>query len=351
MATDIIAQIESLMRTDPILRQLGLRFQNQADPRGAGNERNPIFRQIQSRQQELLRHNGLTVPKDYSIMPNGKVTKNSFAQRNADWIVPAVAGVTAAGFIPGLIPGTGNAPVDYGSVTNLPAFPSGAGAGSAAGAAGAAGATPSVVDAVTNSGGGRKWTDLFKDPTFWSSLIGSGALLGGAAMQSNAAGDAAKLQADAIQKAIDLQREMWQTQRSDLAPYRGIGQGSAAKAGYLLGIPGFEAGPTEYLAQSRAQNPVPTNLAGLTPGTNQQPPSGSGMPPVSYNTQPFTRESDNNAGPVTFPPGTYPQRGATNLAGLGPQPMVRLMAPDGSQRSVPQGEAEFFISRGAKRLA
>jgi hypothetical protein len=83
----------------------------------------------------------------------------------------------------------------------------------------------------------------------WGAVVGTvaGGLLG-----SSSANKAAKQQARAQQQAINLQREMWQTTRDDLAPYREAGQSAlnpltalvtdpAAQRDYVMANPFYNA--------------------------------------------------------------------------------------------------------------
>jgi hypothetical protein len=68
------------------------------------------------------------------------------------------------------------------------------------------------------------------------SIIGAGATIGGTAISAHANTEAAKLQAEQADKALQLQKEQYALQRQDTAPYRALGQGAVGNLGYLSGI-------------------------------------------------------------------------------------------------------------------
>lgn len=68
------------------------------------------------------------------------------------------------------------------------------------------------------------------------SIIGGVGSIVGGIMGSNAAEDAAAMQAAAAQKDRELQRELYYQTREDLAPYRGAGGNALAALEYDLGL-------------------------------------------------------------------------------------------------------------------
>lgn len=126
----------------------------------------------------------------------------------------------------------------------------------------------------------------------------------------NAANEAQRAQNEAAQKAIDLQKEMYQTTRNDLAPYRALGQGASAGLGYFMGIPGYEQG-------NRGVLPPSAMGQRMTSPANQSPTTPNAMP-------------------------------NTSLTGGG---SVLLMAPDGTRREVPRDQVDHYLGLGAKVVA
>lgn len=67
-------------------------------------------------------------------------------------------------------------------------------------------------------------------------IIMAGAQIGSSAINARAQGKAADKQAEAIEKGIALQKEMYEQDRADFAPYRGLGGGAVGNLAYLSGI-------------------------------------------------------------------------------------------------------------------
>lgn len=72
--------------------------------------------------------------------------------------------------------------------------------------------------------------------TLISGLASAGANVGGAAIASRGQSKAADKQAEAIEKGIALQEKMYNQDRADFAPYRGLGAGAVGNLAYLSGI-------------------------------------------------------------------------------------------------------------------
>jgi len=96
-------------------------------------------------------------------------------------------------------------------------------------------------------------------------LLGAGAGLIGAGMQSRAAKSAAAQQAGATQYAADVQRQMFETINQQQAPYREAGYGALTRIGELLpgltapvsreeilGLPGYQFGIEQGTGAARA---------------------------------------------------------------------------------------------------
>ena len=66
-------------------------------------------------------------------------------------------------------------------------------------------------------------------------LLSSLGSLGGGAIGSNAANEAARLQSQALNRGIDLQTAQWLQQQQNLAPYLQAGQGGLAQLQQLAG--------------------------------------------------------------------------------------------------------------------
>src|SRR3989304_3934104 len=67
-------------------------------------------------------------------------------------------------------------------------------------------------------------------------LIGAGGSVAGSAIAGSAAKGAAKTQVEAADKASQLEREIYQQNRSDIAPWRTTGTAALQQLANLLGI-------------------------------------------------------------------------------------------------------------------
>lgn len=154
--------------------------------------------------------------------------------------------------------------------------------------------------------------------------IAGGAQVASSVIGSNAAHDAANVQAASGNKALDLQKSIYDTQQSNLAPYRAIGG---------VGLAGL------------------TSLAGHPP---QMAPGGNGW--VGLNS-------------LTMPPGSGPGDGARmpgamggapsgapaggmGLASMGGEPMVMMRSPDGSvTKAVPASQVDHYKQMGGQLVS
>lgn len=338
-----IAQIQQILQSDPMLR--ALYGQLQSTPRTTARDvsqgpSGAIRQQIEQRQGQLLQQSGLSLPKDYKVDVNsGTVSKASYVQRNADWIVPAFGAVVGAGALGGLLGGAGAASGAGHSLGGGLAAGGGSAAGpfSAAGVMGAAGGGYSGVQNAL-SGGQNPATSggsFLTSPDFWSAILGTGTQLIGAKLASDANNKALEQQNAALEKAIGLQRDMYQQDRNDRAPYRASGQGSVGKLSYLLGVPGFEGGALSH----------------------QPPPGAFDLPPQAMPQQQPSPSLSVLGGPGSstgiVPPQMPAQQPSINTGMTQPPQgqMVTLRAPDGSVQQFPEQQAQFYIQRGAQRIA
>ena len=175
-------------------------------------------------------------------------------------------------------------------------------ASSAAPSGGNGGAVPvgKFAKFLKGIGGGRTLADL---------ALGSAGLYLQNRQANNAqsaADKAAQMQNEAAQKAIDLQKQMYETTRGDLAPYRALGQGASAGLGYFMGIPGYEQGNRGVLPPSAQGQPMTPTAASAMPSSGTTPPATAS------------------------------------------EPMVAMRAPDGSMRAVPQSQVSHYQARGAQ---
>lgn len=80
----------------------------------------------------------------------------------------------------------------------------------------------------------------------WGAVAIAGASVVSGVLGADAAEDAANISANATDRSTALQREMYQTTRSDLAPYRDAGSAGLARLMYLTGLGGSDTGDGQY---------------------------------------------------------------------------------------------------------
>lgn len=177
--------------------------------------------------------------------------------------------------------------------------------GTALGAAGAAGAGTSAATAATVAGAGAAAS---KGVSSWlAPLIGVGSNVAGnligAKMQADSSKDAAAIQAQSVKDALDFEKNQYADLTGRLAPYVAAGTAASDRQNQLLGN-------------------------APRPGTSATSQPTYGPPVANYSTQPVAR----TAAPAT-------------------EQQVTLQAPDGSTKQVPQSQAAYYISKGAKQVA
>lgn len=196
---------------------------------------------------------------------------------------------------------------------------SAAGAGAAGAAAGtAAGGVAAGTTAAATGGAVAAGSSLWGYVA--PSIIGAGAQLGGAYLQSRSNSKAAELEAQGTKAALDWAKEQAALERGDLAPYRALGVQGISKLQELGGLTSPPGNPVP-----QAQNPnsiIPGQsfpASWMTGGKSlndlaQLPPNWSPRPTIPMGT------------------GGSPSTGAGGGMGGGG---VLMRAPDGSQRTVP----------------
>lgn len=256
---------------------------------------------------------------------------------------PAVAALAGSGAAGSGAAGTGaatsgtSAGVGSGSLASLGAAPAAAGTGSAVtggtlaatplatgiapiAATAPAAAIPAASVAAGAGGAGMGWASAVP----WSDIIGAGLSYVNARQGANAAQDASQAQIAAVNRALDLQQQQYNTSRGDflenqnftrnlmggLTPYQNIGAGSLATLQRLTG-------------QNPVMNPLQTNATRQYNFT-----TGGGIPGGRVQAQGGSQG------------GMLPQQGG----------MVTIQAPTGETRQVPEAQATFYESRGAKRI-
>lgn len=167
-------------------------------------------------------------------------------------------------------------------------------------------------------------------------LVNAGMQLFGAHKASSAAKDAAKIQSAAADKALGVSRDVYDRQMSGMDPYANVGRQSMNVLGRLTS-PG-----QPYTSQLQRQDARQgyTNYGGGQPapqtigGTTGQRPRGQA--PAQGAAQMPYRGGGGQAAPMPY--------------GGGAPRMVLMQAPDGSQRQIPEDQAQSFVARGAQIL-
>lgn len=211
--------------------------------------------------------------------------------------------------------------------------------------------------------GGSWWKDIL--------FAGIGSVLGlvGTKVASKASDRAAQIQANAYREGLHLQRQLYEQDRADFAPYRTAGTAGVARMADLLG------------QQSPPGVPASVQRRLTGPGETYQPvPIGPGLDPITMKPRPPIYGNNAGtmaalAGPVGF--GQRPGAAATrssltmpsDMAGQASSPPVStsmpvptpthpvsriiiLEAPTGEQRTLSADDpaAALYIANGARIL-
>jgi hypothetical protein len=164
-------------------------------------------------------------------------------------------------------------------------------------------------------------------------IVGGVTSLAGGAMQAHAAGSAARAQQQSADRALALNREMYNQQRDMMSPYISAGQSSLAR---------LMDGYWNHRSYGAAAPQGPGAVAGVPMATNANQ-VGAGA---------FAQAMGPAAAlGARFAPGgslARPQMGAPMAQGGG---LVPMLAPDGSRAMVPAQHVDMLIGQGAQRIA
>ena len=185
------------------------------------------------------------------------------------------------------------------------------------------------------------------------SALGS---IGGGAIGSNAANEAARLQSQALNRGIDLQTAQWLQQQQNLAPYLQAGQGGLAELQQLAGreqpgLPGAtpQAISGRYYAHAR-------HHAGLEP-TDYQGPQGPNAGDYRWNPQQgpqaanfrYTPGQTPDAAAYRYTPGAVPTLSGQEL--LANDPGVAFRMAEGRKALEASAAAKGGLLSGAALAA
>lgn len=160
-------------------------------------------------------------------------------------------------------------------------------------------------------------------PAVIAAGIGAAGLLGGAAIESNAAGNASDASAKTAQNALDFAKGVYDQRYTNLSPYRMAGTAALGQERSLLGIP--DTTPQPQGPKGSIPNP------GYIPGQSVMTPTGK------QNTDPSSVMYYSSIAPKDQMPS--PGSGATQ--------MVQMQAPNGEIQMVPNTMVDFYRSKGA----
>jgi hypothetical protein len=161
--------------------------------------------------------------------------------------------------------------------------------------------------------------------SWWKDLLGIGtkaqaartvANLAGNYLQSRQVDKAVQAQVDAANKALDLQSNIYQQQRADLAPARNLLAPAASELSRLTGLPAATDTTTPYFQQQGQAN----TLASLSAQQTQ-----NRMPPAA--------------------PSQAAPRGTVASLGDG---FVNMVSPDGRPARVPQAQVNAALQAGGR---
>jgi len=156
----------------------------------------------------------------------------------------------------------------------------------------------------------------------WSALGGLGGVIGlgtnvlGGILNQRAIGKATDQEVAAANRALDLQRDIFDTSQRNLNPYMQTGAGASGRLNYLMGGTG--------------------NFNDMTHPTT----AGGAAPSITAGAQPLP---PNSGGWTSMMPGS-PIVPAQST-------MVNMQAPDGSVKAVPSGEVPHWTQLGARMVS
>lgn len=184
---------------------------------------------------------------------------------------------------------------------------------------GAVATSPGVV--ATTAGAGAA-------PSLWRQILGSNADIArtaisgvGNLIQSRQVSNAVQAQTEAANRALELQRNIYQQQRTDLAPFADVGRGAISDLARMTGTT-----PAASTTLPAFQAPAP-NVAPTMTGPQGSPAPHDGNP--------------NNA-PVVG------QAMPRTLATLGGDGLVNMLSPDGRPARVPQAQVQQALAAGGR---
>ena len=163
----------------------------------------------------------------------------------------------------------------------------------------------------------------------------------GAKLNSNAAKDAAKIQADSAQKALDERKRLFDIETANRKPYLDASMAALGRLGQSAGQPMNL--PAAY-QNPYAPKPQGGGFAGMLGQMGQMAPRQGGMQPQGG----WMPQGQN----VTSAPGSMQPQGQPMAQQGAPQApqgdLVTVQAPNGQTARLPRQQAEMAVQKGAR---
>lgn len=294
------------LRASPVYQQ----FMRSIGNDGSGRVR--LSRDQQAQLEQALRQNGVAIPDGMHIDQGGNLNQQNRLARNIG-IGAAVGGAALTGF--GL--------AGMGPLAGL----GGAGGAAGAGAAGveAAGSFAAPTAASVASGGGGFFSTVggFLSSPGGQIATSVGGKLVSDVIQSRANNRAVDAQAQAAQRALDWEKEVYNTDRRDYEPYRALGEQSTVRLGSLMSEPRPAPRTADQVFASGQLGGYPAPPRAVGSG---QTPAAAGVSVGSMRVNAAGREP-------------------------GADQMVLMEGPDGERRLVASASVPKYEARGARRIA
>lgn len=176
-------------------------------------------------------------------------------------------------------------------------------------------------------------------PAIVAAAIGGGVAIYGAHKAASSQEKAAEVANQGIEKGIALQKEMYEQDRADMAPYRAIGAGGLGNLAYLGGI--TIPAPSSSAPGALSSLAVPSETAVSRPVPNRTPIA----PEVLTNMGDRSRAIEaGTAGPTRTP---VRSQVFDNLLAAG---MVRVRSPRGTIGVIPASMLPHALAAGGTEV-
>ena len=374
----VIAALQAQINSDPQVQAFKAGFGSPNDPwtRGAGGK----VRDPNQFAKYVKQRFGASLPDGYDVSQDGEIvyTNKTPALQQAAWASLPIAAVSGAGALMSAYGGptagavtagagpAGGIPIAYtagATVPNAAALGTTVATTAAARAAAAAAAArggSSVVSTIRNVAGKASARDWLNAAIFGTQTVAD---LYAASRQAGASTEAARIQAESAQKALDFLKEQWRTDQANFKPYLDLG--SQATGQLRTSLAGTSAPPMPRLFTSDVA-PMGTTFIGEPRPMSSfgqprtAPPDGASGPVLSAGSASlpagvFERPPSpvrTPSGAPTFNTMPVPGSGGSPMSTFG-QSTVTLRSPDGvHSRSFQIGDPAIahYLAQGAQRM-